>query len=192
MKNYQIKKSCKKVIFFTNVDRFCRDVEYGIENAEILTSRGNILVFLGNNLIINTNDIENKTDRFRFLKNCIEIGENESKTKSKKMIDRNILKRKDPDSYELIKSMNNISVNNNPKRYKTSSSSLNSNSIRNVITEEKKECTLNKSDFDKHPYYANKDGNCGHCGVHVGGHPKKAEEAKNTGMFSSFTNIFKR
>ena len=164
------------LLIFADVDRYFRDVKSGIDVAKTLTGRGIVLVFLGNHLIINKNDITNKSMRFNIFEKYLEMAQSSSKEKSNKMIQRNEAKRrqkrKSPsvsgDNYRLSNEKNNhkklcTSFNNmklNHEETKTSSSSYSN-----------KECSLTKYDFDKFPNYANDEGFCNNCRKHIGAHP---------------------
>jgi hypothetical protein len=87
-------KNDSVVFCFADVDRYFRDVESGINVAKTLTDRGIILVFLGNHLIINKNDMNKKTERYKIFKLCLKIAKYSSDEKSNKMLQKNEAKRR--------------------------------------------------------------------------------------------------
>ena len=72
--NKVVQKTSKKNVFvcFTDVHRFFRNVERGIEAARRFASRGVILVFIRNHLVIDPYDINNETDRYDFFVSCLQ------------------------------------------------------------------------------------------------------------------------
>lgn len=90
----QSNKNQLVLLCFADVDRYFRDVESGINVAKTLTDRGIILVFLGNHLIINKNDMNKKTERYKIFKLCLKIAKYSSDEKSNKMLQKNEAKRR--------------------------------------------------------------------------------------------------
>jgi len=171
--NYVIRPYDKKnqsvLLCFADVDRYFRDVKSGIEVAKTLTNRGIILVFLGNHLIINKNDITNESKRYSIFSYCLKIAQDASKEKSDKMLQKNEAKRRRQKRKSPSVSHDDV----NMLHHKKCSEETHSSDVSDIHKKQRNntdECLIFREDFPKNrsPDYI-----CNNCGKCIINHKKK-------------------
>jgi DNA invertase Pin-like site-specific DNA recombinase len=192
-------KTNKKVLIFYSVDRFSRNFKIGSKIAKRLTTdRGIILVFLGNHLIINSNDMKKKTQRYTIFENCLQMAQYYSDEISRKMLQRNEAKREKeamrkaeakPKAKGLkrktpSKSHDDVNMLHNKCSVETHSSNV--NYIHKKQRNNTDDCRIYRNDFDKS---RSPDDFCNNCGECIINH--KINDKKNDLFsFSSFFHNF--